>query len=123
MPTFASERLSPCQLRKFGYDTLFMCQPRFAFASPIATNAPGSRYGNGRSSIARMQLKIVALTPMPSAKQSTAVTVNAGLLTSVRNANRMSWSMSQWKGTLAQTVGPRLWLNWTSLSVSSILAR
>ncbi len=95
MPTLLSERLSACQLRKFGYDTVFMCHPRGVFASPIATSASGSRYGNGRSNIARTQLKIVALTPMPSARQRTAVMVNAGALTSVRIAKRMSWSMSE----------------------------
>ena len=94
MPTFVSVRLSACQLRKFGYDTVFMCHPRFGFASPIATSSSGSRYGNGRSSSARTQLKIVALTPMPSARHSTAVMVNAGFLISVRKAKRMSWSMS-----------------------------
>ena len=62
-----------------------MCHPRFGFDSPIATSSSGFRYGNGRSSSARTQLKIVALTPMPSARQSTAAMVNAGFLISVRN--------------------------------------
>src|SRR5215467_1427704 len=57
-----------------------------------------------------MQLKIVAFTPMPSVRHRTAVTVNAGFLTSVRIAKRMSWSMSERdEGPLAQTVSSSAW--------------
>src|SRR6478736_4230776 len=86
-------RLSDCQLRKFGYDTEFMCHPASGRDSPTATSSSGARYGNGRRSIARTQLKIVALTPMPSPRHRTAAMEKAGLLTRVLNAYRRSDSM------------------------------
>src|SRR4051812_31000358 len=89
----SSVRLSDCQLRKFGYDTEFMCHPRFGCASPMATSSSGFLYGKGRNSIARTQLKIVTFTPMPSVRHSTAAMVNPGLLVRVRMAKRMSWSI------------------------------
>src|SRR3954467_7768952 len=70
-----------------------MCHPRDAFDSPIATSASGLRYGNGRSNSARTQLKIVAFTPMPSARQRTAAIEKAGFLISVRTAYLKSCSM------------------------------
>src|SRR5688500_18944830 len=75
-----------------------MCQPRFGLDSPMATISSGARYGKGRSSSARTQLKIVAFTPMPSVRQRIAATENAGLLARVRRAKRKSESMMAWKG-------------------------
>src|SRR3982751_2132784 len=92
-------RFSACQLRKFGYDTEFMCHPRFGLDSPIATSSSGARYGKGRRSSARMQLKIVALTPIPSVRQRIAAMENAGLLASVRRAKRTSEIMGRRRGT------------------------
>src|SRR5678815_2093775 len=94
-----------------------MCHPRFGLDSPIATSSSGARYGKGRSSRARMQLKIVALTPMPSVRQRTAAMENAGLLASVRRAKRKSASMIRMEEDLGSdnrvcsVVGTRVWQN------------
>src|SRR5215207_128050 len=80
-----------------------MCQPRFGLDSPIATSSSGARYGKGRRSSARMQLKIVALTPIPSVRQRIAAMENAGLLASVRRAKRTSEIMGRWRGSADRT--------------------
>src|SRR5215467_16140950 len=90
----SSVRFSACQLRKFGYDTEFMCHPRRGLDSATASSSSGFLYGNGRSSTARTVLKIVELTPMPSAMQTMAAIENDGLLISVLIAKRKSWSTS-----------------------------
>ena len=50
------------------------------------TMRAGSRNGSGRISTVSTTLNIVLLTPMPSARQTTVSTENAGLPTSVRSA-------------------------------------
>src|SRR5688572_5670623 len=87
-----------------------MCHPRLGFDSPIATSSSGARYGNGRRSRARTQLKIVAFTPIPSARQRMAATENAGLLARVRRAKRRSEIMVRCEKALDGTFASAGWL-------------
>src|SRR5678816_4410736 len=90
-----------------------MCHPRGRLDSPRATISSGARNGNGRKRMARTQLKIVALTPIPRVRQRTAAIENAGLLASVRKAKRNSESMIRWKGPPVRTFGRLPWLERT----------
>ena len=53
-----------------------------------------SSTGIGRSSTAFTRLKMAVLAPIPSASDSAATTVNAGLRTSIRMPYLMSWIMA-----------------------------
>src|SRR5262245_15431321 len=54
------------------------------------TRRPGSSTGSGFNNVALMTLKTAVLAPMPSARESAATRVKAGLLNKILNPKRMS---------------------------------
>ena len=65
---------------------------RLVRSAVISASWPGSLYGSGRSSTALTTLKIAVVAPMPRASVMSAVSVNAGLLRSVRTPKAKSFS-------------------------------
>src|SRR5579862_1564074 len=60
-----------------------------------ASSREGSATASGRRNSALISVKMAVLAPTPQASVSTATTVNPGLLSRVRTANRICWSISQ----------------------------
>ena len=82
----ASVRVRAFQSCRSRYDTSPRSIPFAWWVVASATSASGSRNGSGRMATVSTTLKIVLLTPMPSARQTIVSAANPGFLISVRAA-------------------------------------
>ena len=74
-----------------GETLLKPCSPTIFFSNSAAMRS-GSRNGSGRSSRASTTLKIAVFAPRPSARTTTAVMANPGVLRNWRREYRKSWA-------------------------------